>query len=101
MGTTRSNKSILARIRSRGAFGVALALTVFASVIWAKLRLVGGVPRTAYAVPEDDAQAGAQPEAQNQAQPNQDRSQASDQSAPARDPRDDDAHQANTVAASE
>jgi hypothetical protein len=30
----------------------ALALLVLGAVIWAKLRLVGGIPRTAYAAPD-------------------------------------------------
>jgi hypothetical protein len=39
--------------RSRGAFTFALVGGTFAILIWMKLRVVGGVPRTAYADPED------------------------------------------------
>lgn len=39
--------------RSRGAFTLALLGGTFAILIWMKLRVVGGVPRTAYADPED------------------------------------------------
>jgi len=31
----------------------AIALTMFAALIWAKLRLVGGVPRVVYAEPDE------------------------------------------------
>lgn len=36
----------------RGATWFLVALSTFALLIWAKLRLVTGVPRTAYAEPE-------------------------------------------------
>ena len=42
--------------------GTLAMLSVFAAVIWSKLRLVGNVPRTAYAEPE---RSGGQPEVTN------------------------------------
>jgi hypothetical protein len=39
----------------RGATWFLVALSTFALLIWAKLRLVTGVPRTAYAEPEQRA----------------------------------------------
>lgn len=39
--------------RSRGIFSLVLVGGTFAILIWMKLRVVGGVPRTAYADPED------------------------------------------------
>jgi hypothetical protein len=41
---------------SRGVTWCLVAMCSFALLIWAKLRLVTGVPRTAYAVPEDKPQ---------------------------------------------
>jgi hypothetical protein len=71
--------------RSRGVFTFVLVGGTFAILIWMKLRVVGGVPRTAYADPEDrpaaisvpthqviDAQPAPvpeQPEPQSQPQP--------------------------------
>jgi len=37
----------------RGLTWCLVAMSTFALLIWAKLRLVTGVPRTAYAVPEE------------------------------------------------
>lgn len=42
------------------AFGC-MALSVFALLLWGKLKLVAGVPRTAYAVPEKAAAKPAKP----------------------------------------
>lgn len=39
--------------RSRGVFTFVLVGGTFAILIWMKLRVVGSVPRTAYADPED------------------------------------------------
>jgi hypothetical protein len=38
-----------------------MALSIFALLLWGKLKLVAGVPRTAYAVPEDTTPKAAQP----------------------------------------
>jgi hypothetical protein len=38
---------------TRGVTWCLVAMCSFALLIWAKLRLVTGVPRTAYAVPEE------------------------------------------------
>lgn len=48
----------------------AIALTMFAALIWAKLRLVGGVPRVVYAEPdasENKAKAQPSPESSDRA----------------------------------
>jgi hypothetical protein len=47
----------------------ALVLTLLGAVIWAKLRLVGGIPRTVYAQPEPGAARGAPPAAGEPRQP--------------------------------
>ncbi len=38
----------------RGLTWCVIAMSSFALLIWAKLRLVTGVPRTAYAVPDEN-----------------------------------------------
>ncbi len=48
----KSNKNFVPRRTVAVAFG-SMALSVFALLLWGKLKLVTGVPRTAYAVPEE------------------------------------------------
>ena len=52
------------KCRSRGVTWFLVAMCSFALLIWAKLRLVTGVPRTAYAQPEKkpDANPDAKPD---------------------------------------
>ena len=47
---------------TRGVTWCLVAMCSFALLIWAKLRLVTGVPRTAYAVPEDQQPPVPKPE---------------------------------------
>jgi hypothetical protein len=47
---------------ARGVTWCLVAVCSFALLIWAKLRLVTGVPRTAYAVPEDKQPPAPKPE---------------------------------------
>lgn len=48
------------RPRSRGLAVAAVALTILAALLWARLKLVTGLPRSAYAEP-DGPSASAHP----------------------------------------
>jgi hypothetical protein len=48
---------------TRGLTWCLVAMCSFALLIWAKLRLVTGVPRTAYAVPEETPTPKPKPQA--------------------------------------
>lgn len=54
-GEMRENKAELARRRRVAAVGGIAASLVCAMLIWAKLRLVTDIPRTAYATPRAEA----------------------------------------------
>ncbi len=56
----KSNKNFVPRRTVAVAFG-SMALSVFALLLWGKLKLVTGVPRTAYAVPEERLPATKKP----------------------------------------
>lgn len=55
--------------RTVGIAFASLALSVFALLLWGKLKLVTGVPRTAYAVPEQTAPTHPGPKAKPAAKP--------------------------------
>jgi len=49
-------------VRSRVAALACLAVSVFAILIWGRLKLVTGVPRTAFADPEQEKAKAARPD---------------------------------------
>lgn len=53
MTTPQTGTTSTQRRRSGGLWLAALAMTGIALLIWSKLRLVTGIPRTAYAVPRE------------------------------------------------
>lgn len=64
--TPPTRRSHWRRIRG-GVFTMALTFGVATAIIWAKLRLVGDVPRTVYAEPERNAEAPKNDQAQSRA----------------------------------
>ncbi len=52
-------------VRVRNLIGICVACLALGLLIWAKLQLVAGVPRTAIATPEDDHPAQTAPHARH------------------------------------
>ncbi len=53
------NTGAVRPVRAKNLLGIGLGALALGLLIWAKLQLVAGVPRTAVATPEDDQRHGA------------------------------------------